>query len=178
MNSVVRFFDPLRVQGQVHRLDHLVAFGHDLIGHGRDKSNLRVRVSFQSHVFSKSCAAGDRHDFLDEGRRARVLCPDRYGASLGLPLLCRRMLNENFLTWESEDKNGKSNMAVIDGPLVSGNHQVVLYYVFPSRADGIDVELVVKSAYEKAINFIHIKRRLNVLQVIKTCHFKQVMVPK
>lgn len=117
-------------------------------------------------------------DFMDEGGRGRVFCEDRYNASTGLPDVCRRMLDENFLTWEAQDRNGVSNMAVIDGELVTGNHTAIIYYLFPSQVEGLDVELVVKSAYEKEIDFSHIKRRFKVVQLVKTCYYKGQKVPK
>lgn len=154
-------------------------FGFDLIGHGRDEGNLRVRVSFQSHVYSRAFEPTNAaYDFLDEGGKKRVFCVDRFNNSGTLPDICRRMLSENFLTWESKDRNSVSNMAIIDGPLRTGEHQVVLYYLFPSQVDGLDVEMVVKSAYPKAINFEHIKRRYRVVQIVKSCYHSGTKVPK
>jgi len=68
-------------------------------------------------------------------------------------------------------------MAVIDGVIRDGEHAVMFYYLYPSRADGIDVEFVVKSSYMRELIASRIKRRFNVVQKIKECYFKQKVVP-
>lgn len=88
------------------------------------------------------------------------------------------MLAENMLTWESYDKNRISNMAAMEGPLTSGEHHVAVYYLFPSQASGVEVEMVIKSAYRKVLNFDNIKRRFNVVQLTKKCYYDQMKVPK
>ena len=87
------------------------------------------------------------------------------------------MVEQNHLTWISHDKNKVGNLAVIGDDLITGQHYVVVYYLFPSRSEAFDVELVVKSAYEKYVDFSHIKRRFKTVQQIKTCYYQQKKVP-
>jgi hypothetical protein len=69
------------------------------------------------------------------------------------------------------------NIAVSGPVLTSGLNDLVVYYLFPSRSDEHNVELVVKSADQKEINFSRIKRRCNVCQLVKKAHFQQIRVP-
>lgn len=116
--------------------------------------------------------------FIDENGSPRVFCVDRFERSLILPDFSRQMLAENMLTWESADRNGMSNMLVIDGPLVDGDHHVAVYHLYPSAVPEIDVEMVIKSGYVKSVIFSHIKRRFNVLQMLRKCYYEQTKVPK
>ncbi|SHF39239.1 hypothetical protein SAMN05444279_13514 [Ruegeria intermedia] len=178
MDSVVKNFPPIQVGEQIIEFPHLVPHVVDLPNHGPDGRTLRVRISYQSHVFSQSCAHdAEDFDFLDEGKNKRTFCIDRFNLSQGLPAICTNLLESNAYTWESKDKNRVSNLAVIDGALVSGRHHVVVYYLFPSKVDGLDVEMVVKSAYEKDINFDHIKRRFRMIQKVKTCFYTKKRIP-
>ena len=87
------------------------------------------------------------------------------------------MLAKNVLTWESKDRNSTSNLTVVNDNLVSGENYAIYYYLFPSRLDDCDVELVVKSAYTREIDFAKIKRRYKSVQKIKECYFNQKVVP-
>jgi len=107
----------------------------------------------------------------------RQFSEERYENSLKLPDICRRMVEDNYLTWQSLDKNKASNLAVSGPVLTSGLNDLVIYYLFPSRSDQHNVELVVKSAYQKDIDFNHIKRKYNVRQLVKKAHFQQIRVP-
>ena len=69
-------------------------------------------------------------------------------------------------------------MAVVDGPMIDGERQIIVYYLYPSKVSGIDVEMVIKSGYRKIMNFGHIKRRFKVVQLTKKCYYEQVKVPK
>ena len=87
------------------------------------------------------------------------------------------MIEQNYLTWQSQDRNRISHLAITDSILRSGPNDLVIYYLFPSRSRMHDVELVVKSAYRKHIDFERIKRRFNVQQMIKTAYFRQIRMP-
>lgn len=88
------------------------------------------------------------------------------------------MVLDNHPTWEMRDRNQAANLAVVGPQLISGINDLIVYYLFPSRSAHHDVELVVKSAYQKNIDFDRIKRRFRVCQLIKTAYFKGVKVPK
>lgn len=66
---------------------------------------------------------------------------------------------------------------MIDGNLITGSHDLIVYYLFPSSVDGLDVEMVVKSAYNMHVNFEHIKRRYNMIQQVKVCYYNARQVP-
>ena len=139
-----------------------------------------MRITFQSHVFSKD-ALQQRHHFLDETGRRRVFCSIRYGVSLGLPRICRGLLTQNVLTWEERDKSGSSNLSVLTpagAALVSGTYVVVFYYLIPSMVQGIDVEMIVKTCYEKEINFAYRQRRERIVKHIKTVYYTRVTIPR
>ena len=156
--SIVNKFASLTFEGQYYRFDHLAPFVFTLNGQAREGGDIRVRVSFQSHVFSPRSEANEQCHLVDQSGAPRVFCVNRYAKSLTLPDFCRRMLAENMLTWESYDKNRISNMAEMEGTLTSGEHHVAVYYLFPSQASGVEVEMVIKSAYRKVLNFDNIKR--------------------
>ena len=177
--SIRHFFPKLADGDREIDFKHLTPFTHSLDGQGREGAPIVLRVSFRSHVFSRA-HKGETEGvfFVDEGGRKRTFCKDRYAASLQLPDLCRRLILSNALTWESRDGNEKYNLASIDGALVSGEHDTVIYYLYPSSADGVDVEFVVVSSYRKAWNFAHVKRRDKIIQPIKKCYYQRHRVPK
>ncbi|MCA0000924.1 MULTISPECIES: hypothetical protein [unclassified Mesorhizobium] len=176
--TIITSFTTLKFKGSDYEFSHLLPFGHTLSAAGKDGADIRVRVSYQSHVFSRRRETDEEFHLVDEAGKPRVFCPDRYSNSLRFPAFCQRMLSENMLTWESKDRNRVSNMAVMDGALKSGDHQIAVYYLFPSSVDGLDVEMVIKSGYSKLLNFEHIKRRYNVVQLVKKCHYSQAKVPQ
>ena len=150
-----------------------------LIGQGIGGADIKVRISYQTHVFLR------RHKgepgvfvFRDEAGLPRQFCVQRFEQSLELPAICRTIIENDHLTWESHDKNRSSNLAVVGADLISGPNYIVVYYLFPSRSDHFDVELVVKSAYSKDIDFESIRRRYKVHQLIKKSYFNKVRVPK
>ncbi|MGA1801983.1 hypothetical protein [Rhizobium sp. HT1-10] len=157
---------------------HLQPFRHALVGHGPSGSDLIVRVSFTCHVYSKmDTAQAIEFRFIDEGRRWREFCPVRHLASVDLPALCRTMMNENFPSWLSKDRNGQSNMAITERQPTSGSRYAVFYYLYPSRAKNIHVEFVVKSAYRLEIDMAHYRKRELVKSLLKTCYYKQKAIP-
>ena len=175
--SISHIFTNLTVNDNAYSFTHLQPQRHVLRGHGRDKADIAIRLSFQSHVFSRTPDEDELPNFNDENNKARIFCLERYNHSLNLPQMCSDMITRNFLTWESKDRNSTSNLTVIDGNLVTGDNYAIYYYLFPSRLDNCDVELVVKSAYMRYIDFSHIKRRFKTIQPIKTCYFKDKIVP-
>ena len=99
---------------------------------------------------------------------------------MGLPAACSDFLLRNVLTWEERDKSSSSNLAVIipaGAPLVSGSYQTLFYYLMPSRVPGIDVEMIVKTCYEKQINFDFRRRREKIIKHIKTTYYQQTTIP-
>lgn len=170
----------LNFQGQSKSLNHLQPFTHCLAGHAQDKADLIIRVTFESHVFSISDGQG-AHDFVDEAGKKRFFCPDRYAFSLDLPDEVRRVLDLNVYTWEEKDKNQVANLAVLapaNGQLVSGLHNVLIYYLYSSSVDGIHVEMCVKSCYPKEINFSKRRRREKIRKHVKEVCFKGGRIPK
>lgn len=158
--------------------EHLVPTSVCLTGHGAGGADINIRISYQTHVFSRRHEGGSAVFALrDEAGLLRQFCEERYENSLALPDVCKNMVENNYLTWESLDKNKASNLAVSGPVLTSGLNDLVVYYLFPSRSDEHNVELVVKSAYQKEIDFSHIKRRYNVCQLVKKAHFQQIRVP-
>ena len=162
----------------MYQFPHLVPTAVNLPRQGRNNADLRVRISYKSHVFSKSLDAWEvGFDFLDELGIKRLVCPNRYALSQTLPGACRNLLTTNAVTWISKDNRQNSNLAVIDGPLIDGAHDLIIYHLFPSSVDGLDVEMVVKSAYNKNLKAKPIKRRFKMIQQVRTCHFIVRNVP-
>lgn len=178
MVSINGSFPTIEHEGRRFTFAHLVPVSTCLVGQGKAGADIKIRISYQTHVFSRR-HEGSAEVFLlrDEVGLIRQFCGARYEVSLGLPDICRRMVHDNFLTWESFDRNRASNLAVCGPVLTSGPNDLIVYYLFPSRSDKHDVELVVKSAYRKEIDFGRIKRRYKVCQLIKKAHFQQVKVP-
>jgi hypothetical protein len=94
-----------------------------------------------------------------------------------LPDICTDMVVRNYPSWVSPDQNRQNNMAVSDAHASDGFRYFVFYSVSPSKEKDLDVELVVKSAFEKEIRNLRSIRRTGVRQVIKTCYFKGIGLP-
>lgn len=174
--------DGIEVKGVLRDLRHLRSFVVTVPGKGLDNGDLRVQIAIGIHAISKSCARGE-HDLDDENGKPRAFCEDRYAFSLGLPELARRMIEQNYFCWQSLDRNRAMNYAVIDiapgrvRELVDGDHQVIFFYLYPCRTNVADVNLVVTSCHARAVAFGGIKRRFNLLTVLRTCLFQQKRVP-
>lgn len=128
---------PLIKSGSIEYSNHhLQPFRHALAGHGAGGSDLIIRVSFTCHVYSRQDSGQpSEFRFIDEGGRWREFCPTRHQASLDLPGLCATLMDENFPSWRSKDRNGQSNMAVTERQPASGYRYAVFYYLYPSRAE-------------------------------------------
>lgn len=162
------------IQTQSYTLGHLEAFGIVLNGHGPQGSDIRVRVSYLSHVFSKTPEVDEVCDFQDENGKDRVFCIDRYNCSLNIKDYCTNSIQNNVLTWESRDKNGASSYMIVKD--VNGAEYAIIYRLVPSLSDGHDVDFIVKSAYYKTA--VHRNsRRHNVRSLIKKCCFEQKALP-
>ena len=170
---------PITSAGTRYSLHHLQPFTIKLDGKGKDGLDLTVRISFHSHVYSKvdsDDATG--HRFVDEGGKWREFCTDRYALCLGLPSICTEMVIRNFPSWESRDGGKKNNMTVSEAVPTSGLKYLIFYQLVPSLADGVDVELVVKSAYEREFLAERTGKRLGVQTLLRTVLFKGTKLPK
>jgi hypothetical protein len=171
---IIQNHDDKVVQNQTYSLGHLSAFGAVLNGHGPQGSDIRVRVSYLSHVFSKTPEFGAISDFQDENDKNRVFCTDRYNCSLNISQYCADSIQNNVLTWESKDKNGASSYMVVKD--VNGDDYAIIYRLTPSLSDEHDVEFIVKSAYHKTV--IHKNpRKYNVRNLIKKCCYERKSLP-
>lgn len=174
--------DDISINGVTRDLSHLRDLYCVVAGKGRDGADLRVRVSMGLHTISQSCAA-DVADLYDENGRPRQFCEDRYAFSLGLPVLARRMIEQNYFCWESADRNRAMNYAVIDmapgrfHQAPDGEHQVVFFYLHPDRHDGADVRLVITSCYPREVRFGHIPRRYNLHTQLRACLYRGKRLP-
>jgi hypothetical protein len=164
---------PIQDNGETFDLAHLDAISVILVGEGADGADIRVRISFQSHVYSEGCNQSELGRFADEGGAWRVFCSVRYGLSLQLGILCEQAIVNKWPTWETSDKNRISNFMTIT--LENGQSYAIIYRLAPSLSDNFDVEVVVKSAYLKAPN--PPKRKFNVKQLVNKCYFSGKAMP-
>lgn len=170
---------PITSGGIKYSLHHLQPFHVKLDGKGKDGLDLTVRVSYHSHVYSKADADGATGlRFKDEGDKWREFCLERYTLCLTLPDICRNMVELNFPSWESQDNGGKNNMAVSEANPTSGTKYLVFYELLPSQTEGIDVELIVKSAYAKLFDASRTGRRQKVQALLRTVLFSGNRLPK
>ena len=116
------------------------------------------------------------HNLLDEANKPRIFCIDRYTLSQSLPNFCEAFIRENGITWESKDRNRVNSLMVIENANNQSIDYAVIYSLSPSRSNYFDVELIVKSAYEKE-NIIHPNRRYNIKTLIKKCYYQDKTVP-
>lgn len=180
VDAINHEFVDLKLNSKIYDLAHLRPFVLSVSHPKLPKHGIRLRISFQSHVFSKSIdkSAPTKFDFYDENERKRLFCEERYERSLGLPDLSRAWILNNANTWISKDRNKSSNLALLNShDRKDGDYYAGFFYLFPSRHDEIEVELVFKSAYVRYIKFQKETRYFNVQQKIKECHFKQKTVP-
>lgn len=148
------------------------------MGHGAQGRNLTVRISYHSHVYSKADTAGAVETrFRDEAGKFREFCTERYTLCLNLPELCNQMIVGNFPSWPSKDKNNINNMAICEAQPTTGDKYLILYDLNPSAADGIDTELVVKSAYNKFVDMRYTGKREKIRALIKRSHFQNIRIP-
>lgn len=174
--------DEIEVDGIVRDLRHLQGFVAAVEGKGKEGAPLRVQVLFGMHTVSEGCVFG-QHNILDENGKPRVFCEQRYAFSLGLPELARRMVEQNYYCWESTDRNRAIHYAIIDvAPgrihhVVTGEHQVVFFYLYPGSGELVDVKLVVTSCHAREVDVGRIKRRFNLHMLLRKCLYEQKRVP-
>ncbi len=168
---------PVRVEDKVYDLDHLKAFCLRLEGHARDGADLIVRIRFCNHVYSIGNHGTAGTLLRDENGQERFFCPQRYQLSLQLPRLCRNMIRQKFPTWISQDKRRVRNLAVAGRNPRRGQQAYHVYYtLWPSPRPGLDVEMEIVSAYNRAC-FLPRAKRQTVLQVIKRCYYDDKRQP-
>ena len=143
------YHQPVIVGNVTHNLDHL-----DPVTFNTPSEKLRREIvtwcRFTTHVFTRQPAAADRGPFLvDEGRRQRVFCPDRYSLSMSLPRIMRMMQDPGCYVTETAAERNWLHRAEVEIETAAGP---VAYQVFfavkkARRADRHDVEMTVESAY-------------------------------
>src|SRR6218665_386812 len=94
----------IEIAGIKRDLRHLREGIVTVMGKGKDGADLRVAISFGLHTISIGCDHG-QHDMFDENGKPRMFSEDRYAFSLGLPELAHRMIEQNYFSWESADRN-------------------------------------------------------------------------
>lgn len=171
---IVSGHNELIIDGEAYSFDHLDATNIVLEGHGRDGADIRVRISYLSHVFSRTPGAQEAPNFKDENDKNRVFCSDRYRCSISLPAYCNQSIENNFLTWESKDRNSVSSYMLVDDG--DGNSYAIVYRLTPSKTDRYDVEFIVKSAYLKD-PIPKNPRKHNVRSLVKKCYFEDKSLP-
>jgi len=176
--------EELEINGVLRDLSHLKNFVVSVPKKGRDNADLRVQIMLGVHTISKGCESHER-DLDDENGKPRQFCEDRYAFSLGLPEMAKRMIIQNYFSWESKDRNSAIHYAIIDmapgrvRDIEDGLHQVVFFYLYPCADPNVaDVNLVITSCHAREINFGHIRRRYNMHTILRTCLFQQTRMPK
>lgn len=170
----------VRVGSDEYPITHLAPFYYTFKGQGAEGADIRVRVSFSCHVFSEKTENGAIGNFIDHSGSPRSFDIDRYEVSLDLPRLLESMLEKNFLSWEMKDHNGFANMAALTDHAVkevTGEHNVILYYLYPANADSFEVEMNVLSCHYRPVNSKK-HRKTPIKTLMKTCCFQKIKVPK
>lgn len=172
----------LTIAGVVRDLSHLRAFIVAVPKKGRDGADLRVEVSFGSHAISVGCEPGDAN-MVDENGKPRLFCEERYAFSSGLPTMTRKMIEQNYFCWESQDRNRATNYAVVDLPpgpvnkLPDGDHEIIFFYLYPADEDVVDVKFVVTSCHTRPMVFGQITRRYNAHVLLRKCLYERKRIP-
>ncbi len=112
---------------------------------------IRTRCWFTTHTFTAQ--APDAYPgpvMLDEGRRPRVFCPDRYALSHHLPATVCLLANPDLYVWEGGHERNWLHRAEVAVPDQIGGmttYQVFFALKRAKRGGDEDVEMVVESAY-------------------------------
>lgn len=104
---------------------------------------------FTTHSFSRSPQSGETPHVWDEGKRPRVLCPDRYRLSLHLPRAVEKLSDPRCYIWETASERNwlyEASVDVVDGN-ASTSYQVFFAVRKARRSDAYDIEMTVESAY-------------------------------
>ena len=141
---------PIVVDDETHDVSHLNRFVAHLAGKGRDPgSNLRLEILMSCHIYTQRCThqqTADRYDYRQNPRR---FCIDRYNLSLALPGLIQGAISADAISFEVNDYNETSNLALFD--LDNGQNYHVVYYFEPSRDQECDIKMNILSAYQKHV---------------------------
>lgn len=140
---------PVTIAGNSYDLAHLdpVIFDTESAKLGR---TVRTWCWFTTHTFSRKCEAAETApDILDEGRRPRMLCPDRYALSFHLPTAVAQLAEPRRYVWETAAERNWLHRAEV---MVTAFGAMIAYQVFfavkkAPKGAAYDVEMVVESAY-------------------------------
>lgn len=172
----------IEIAGIKRDLRHLREVIVSVPSKGKDGADLRVAISYGLHTISTGYDHG-QHDMFDENGKARLFSEDRYAFSLGSPELAHRMIEHNYFSWESADRNRAMNFAVIDvAPscihrLVDGTHQVVFFYLYPTSGITAHVNLVITRCHSREVALSRIKRRFNIHTLLRKCLYEAKRIP-
>lgn len=163
-----------------HSIRHLQPFFHNLPAAGVDGGDLRIRVSFSCHVFSEKAKHGEAFDMVDQNQGPRRFDLTRYQRSLTLPDAVKALIDANGVTWEMKDHNDIANMAALteepDMRVIKGKFDVILYYLYPSKAEHFEVEMNVLTCHVREVN-TGSKHKFDMRQALRTCVFSQERLP-
>lgn len=170
----------VRVGNSEYDISHLNSFIYTFPKAPPNYQDIRVRVSFSCHVFSKRAEHGAVFDFEDHNGNHRIFCPKRYKKCLILPSAIHKLLDQDGITWEMKDHNNIENMAALahdpTARIIKGMHDVILYYLYPSNSKLFDIEMNVLTCYERPVNTKKTHKK-NMKQVVRTCYFTKMRVP-
>lgn len=139
---------PLLIGGVPHDLGHL-----DPVRLEVSSEKLGRLVSawcrFTTHTFTRAYQAGDPGPpILDEGRRPRTFCPDRYALSHHLPTAVGLLAQPRCYVWETASERNwlhRAELQISDGQGTS--YQVFFSLKRAAAGADFDLELTVESAY-------------------------------
>lgn len=98
------YFDPVQIGDEIFDLSHLNPFTLNAESVAA-KKNLRVRVIFSDHCFTKSCDSScvpkGEPVFPNSGNKVRVFCRVRHGLSFALPDLIRKLNHPKIKVFET-----------------------------------------------------------------------------
>ena len=112
--------------------------------------SIRTLCRFTTHVFSRAPSDSEAGPFLvDEGRRPRLFCPERYALSLHLPTVMDLLADPRRHIWQTAAERNWLHRAEVALAL---DDATIAYQVFfavkkAARASPYDVDLMVESAY-------------------------------
>lgn len=144
------YHQPVTIGGNIYDLAHLdpVTFSTPS---ARLRRPIRVWCWFTTHTYTEAAPAGHVGPLvMDEGRRPRLLCPDRFTLSHHLPDVVRLLADPDRYVWEGEHERNWLHRAEVD--VADPSNGLTTYQVFfalkkAERSSGQDVMMVVESAY-------------------------------
>ncbi len=146
--SEMPYHPPVSVGADVYHLDHLdpITFQTPSDRLARD---VTVWCRFTTHTFSRKPTAGEAANVIDEGRRPRVLCQDRYACSMHLPATVRLLANpQTYVREAASERNWVYETRItLEQASVTCAYHVFFSVRKASRGTPFDVEMTVESAY-------------------------------